>query len=276
MTLHTKCLFTLVLTAVLWSPSGFIMKNVEASALAIAGTRAFFAVLTLSVLNRKNMPSRLPNKKQCLAAIMMASIALTFVVANQLTTAANAILLQYTAPVWVAIAAPFFLKEKTNRQDWLFIIVTFCGIGVFFLDNLSSAGLLGMGVALGGGISYAGLAMVLRCVKEEEKTICIVYGNALLVAAGLFAVSDFHPSLRELALLVFAGIMQNGVGYYLFCRASRGVSALEMMLVTTLEPILNPVWVYLGIGEQPGTYALVGGAVVLITVTLWSVIKSKE
>ena len=73
--------------------------------------------------------------------------------------------------------------------------------------------------------------------------------------------------------MALAGVGQFGIPYYLYTRASRGVSSLEMVLITTLEPILNPVWVFLVVGEKPGVWALIGGAVVLLTVTIWSIIK---
>jgi drug/metabolite transporter (DMT)-like permease len=104
----------------------------------------------------------------------------------------------------------------------------------------------------------------------------MMYGNLLLAALGLFVWQPPWPGARDMLLLAFAGIFQMGLSYYLFCLSSRGVTALEMTLVPVLEPVLNPIWVYMGIGEKPGAWALVGGCVVLSGITAWSVLKSRK
>jgi drug/metabolite transporter (DMT)-like permease len=125
-------------------------------------------------------------------------------------------------------------------------------------------------------MAYAGLAMFLRREPEERRAVSIIYGNLLLCLLGLLVWRPPWPSAPDLLLLALAGVIQLGLPYYLFTLASRGVTALEMVLVTALEPILNPLWVFLGLGERPALWSLVGGVVVLLSITLWSVLKARD
>jgi drug/metabolite transporter (DMT)-like permease len=270
LSLHAKCLLGLVITAILWSCGGVIIKNVQAPPLIAAAIRALFAALTLAVIHRKNLGSCMPGKAQLLGAAALGLHCLAFVTATKLTTAANAILLQYTAPVWVAIFAPLFLHEQTRRRDWVFIAVIFAGMGLFLIDSLSAGSLPGTAAAVCAGITYAALILFLRHAKAEDKGVSMVYGNALLFLAGFSLAGFALPSAHDIFLLALAGVFQIGVPYYLFGLASRGVTALEMVLVTTLEPILNPVWVFLSIGELPGLWSIAGGCAVLGAVVVWS------
>jgi drug/metabolite transporter (DMT)-like permease len=163
-----------------------------------------------------------------------------------------------------------FLHEQTRRRDWVFIAVIFAGMGLFFIDSLSAGSLSGTAAGVCAGITYAALILFLRHAKPEDKGVSMVYGNALLCLAG-FSLGGFAlPSAHDILLLALAGVFQIGAPYYLFGLASRGVNALEMVLVTTLEPILNPVWVFLSIGERPGLWTIAGGCAVLGAVVIWS------
>jgi drug/metabolite transporter (DMT)-like permease len=276
MSLRVKSLCYLALAALLWSSSGITIKSVEWAPLPLAAARGLMGAVTLALLCRRHLAWRRPSRGQGLAMLFYLLLTISFVVSTKLTTAANAILLQYTAPVWVALFAPVFLKESTRRLDWLFIGLTFGGMAVFFMDSLSLEGVRGIFTAIVSGMAYAGLAMVLRREPEERKAVSIVYGNLLLCLLGLLVWRPPWPPLSDLLLLAVAGIFQLGLPYYLFTLASRGVTALEMVLVTALEPILNPLWVFLGLGERPAPWSLAGGAVVLLAVTLWSVLKARD
>jgi len=226
------------------------------------------------LITRRSMDWRPPSKGQWWGAIFMALVSLSFVSATKLTTAANAILLQYTAPVWVAIFAPLVLRERTSGRDWFFIAVTFGGMGLFFMDSVSGEGKLGIVLAILSGMAFAGLPMAMRYVRDDQPFKCLVYGNLLILLAGLPFWRAPWPDAADILLIVIAGVVQYGFPYYLYALASKGVTTLEMVLITALEPILNPVWVFLAIGERPGTWALIGGAVVLSTITTWSVLKT--
>jgi len=274
MTHRTKCLVFLVITAILWSAAGVIIKSVNWNPGAIASVRGLAAAITISLLAHKNFDWSPPDRSQWILAGFMAMICFAFVTATKLTTAANAILLQYTAPVWVALAAPLILRERTSGRDWFFIIIAFSGMALFFKDNLSSEGLWGILVGFLCGIFFAGLAISLRYARNRQPMKSLVLGNLLVASMGLIFCRPPWPSAFEMMLLVLAGVIQIGLAYYLFTLASSGVSSLEMVLITALEPILNPIWVFLVIGERPGFWALIGGAIVLTTITAWSILKT--
>ncbi len=274
MTLRTKSLLFLLVTATLWSMSGVLIKTIDWNPLAIASSRSLVAALTIAFLARKTMRWTRPGRAQWTGAALMALLSLTFVSATKMTTAANAILLQYTAPVWVALLAPLVLRERTSGRDWLFITIAFGGMVMFFLDSLSAEGFWGIVLAIASGIIFAGLAISIRYNKGGERFQSVVYGNLLTAALGLFFWQSPWPAPGDILLIIFAGVVQLGLSYYLFTLASEGVSSLEMVLVTALEPILNPIWVFLAVGEQPGHWAMIGGAVVLVTITVWSVLKT--
>lgn len=273
MSLRVKCLLYLVATAILWSMSGVLIKSIDWNPLAIASSRSFVAMLTIAFLARKTIDWSLPNKPQWVGAICMALLSAFFVIATKLTTAANAILLQYTAPVWVALLAPLILHERTNRRDWFFILIVFAGMGLFFIDHLSTEGLLGMFFAILSGVAFAGLSISIRYVKDNQPFKLMIYGNMLMLAAGLFFWRPPWPSPTGISLILFAGVVQFGISYYLFTLASKEATSLELVLITMIEPILNPVWVFLIVGEKPGLWSMLGGAVVVLTVTSWSVLK---
>ncbi|MDR2945418.1 MAG: DMT family transporter [Candidatus Adiutrix sp.] len=274
MSLRTKSLLFLLAAASLWSLSGVLVKTIDWNPLALASSRSLVAGFTIIFLTRRTLDRRPPSRPQWWGAVFMALVGLTFVSATKLTTAANAILLQYTAPVWVAIFAPLVLRERTSGRDWFFIALTFGGMAMFFMDSVSAEGFWGIILAIMSGLAFAALPMALRYVKDDQPFKCLIYGNFLLFLVGLPFWRAPYPDLGDVGLIIFAGVVQYGLPYYLYALASKGVSTLEMVLVTALEPILNPIWVFLAIGEQPGLWSLIGGAVVLLTITAWSVLKT--
>ncbi|MDR2504304.1 MAG: DMT family transporter [Deltaproteobacteria bacterium] len=277
LTPRARSLILLAAAAMLWSTSGLIIKSVDWTPLGMASMRSAFAIPILLFFNRGRLvPPCLPSPAQVVGALCLAMVSASFIAANKLTTAANAILLQYSAPVWVALAAPLFLRERTRAGDWFFISLTFGGMSLFFMDALSMEGLMGNLLAVVSGVFYAGLSMALRCESGDEKGMSMLYGNILLALTGAIFWRPPWPSAQDVLLLALAGFFQFGLPYYLFSLASRGATALEMVLLTTLEPVLNPIWVFVGLGETPGAHALLGGAVVLGSVILWSVLKSRR
>jgi drug/metabolite transporter (DMT)-like permease len=278
MTSRGKCLFFLVATAVLWSTAGVIVKSVSWNPGAIVSYRSFWSGLTLVILLRirGGLDLSWPTPPQWGGALSLALLSCCFVGATKLTTAANAILMQYTAPVWVALLAPLFLQEKTSRRDWFFIGLTFGGLALFFLDTLTIQGLKGLALGALGGVSFAGLALCMRQSRGAPPMKILIYGNLLAFLGGLYFLGQPWPPAGDLALVAIAGIFQFGLSYYLFSLASQGVSSLEMVLVTAIEPILNPIWVFLIIGEKPGGWSLAAGPPPLVTVTAWSVIQSRK
>jgi drug/metabolite transporter (DMT)-like permease len=267
---HSRALVLLTLAALCWSLGGLLIKRIDWPPLAVAGGRGIIAALFLIATNR-GLRFHF-SRDQILGAIGYAACTVTFCVATKLTTAANAILLQYTAPVWIALFGAWFLGERATRADWLTIVVVLGGMGLFFADSLELTNVLGNSIAVLSGVSFAGMTIALRKQKDTSASESIILGNLLAFFVGLPWILR-APALTtagwtSLALL---GLVQLGVSYWLYARAIKHVTALEAVLIPVIEPILNPVWVLLALHEKPAPLALVGGTLVLGAVTLRAV-----
>jgi drug/metabolite transporter (DMT)-like permease len=254
--------------ALCWSVGGLLIKLVAWSPLAVAGGRGFIAAAFLAVFAPRFRFTW--SAAQIGGAVAYAATTVLFVTANKLTTAANAILLQYTAPVWIALFGAWFLGERATRADWATIVVVFGGMTLFFCDNLQFKGIEGNVVALASGVAFAAMTMLLRKQKDTSAVESIFLGDLLAGVIGLpfMLTGGPLPHAAGWVALALLGTVQLGLSYLLYARAIRHVTALEAVLIPVLEPILNPVWVLLFLGERPGRYALAGGAVVLTAVTL--------
>jgi drug/metabolite transporter (DMT)-like permease len=196
-----------------------------------------------------------------------------FVIANDRTTAANAIFLQYTAPIYVALLAGSFLGEKTRRIDWVCIGLALFGVALFFRDDFDARGLVGIIVALASGVSFASMVMLLRREKDASPESSLLLGNLLTAAVGLPFGWGHNLSGHEWAILGVLGAVQLGIPYILYSIAIKRVTALEAILIPMLEPILNPIWVALTKGEVPGAWSLIGGGLVLGAVLIRSLAR---
>ncbi len=268
---HTRSLAQLMLAALCWSLGGVLIKNVDWPPLAVAGGRGLIAAAFLGATSRGLKFRWSP--VQLGAAVAYAATTVLFVVANKLTTAANAILLQYTAPVWIALFGAWFLGERATRADWLTVGAVLAGMALFFADGLQFSGVTGNVFALASGVSFAAMILMLSRQKNSGPPLeSIILGNLIAFAIGLpFMVRAPLPSAGGLGALMVLGVVQLGVSYWLYARALRHVTALEAVLVPVVEPILNPLWVLLALGEKPSGLALVGGVIVLTAVTLRAV-----
>jgi drug/metabolite transporter (DMT)-like permease len=271
---RTRAMLLLAATALIWSSGGLAIKLVDLPPLAITGVRSALSALTLAVLFRGKLSLRL-TPAQGLAAVSYAALLITNVVATKLTTAANAILLAYTAPVYVALFAPRLLGEKTRPSDWLFILAVLGGMTLFFLDRLSAQGLSGNLVAVGSGLCYAGFTLAMRAQKDASPVESVLLGHVLTAFVGLPFLLQGLPSAQDWLGLAYLGVIQQGVSLVLYVWCIKRLGALEAILVMTLEPILNPVWVALGVGELPGLWACLGGAVVVGAVTLRALVQAR-
>jgi len=264
---HTRAVGQLVLAALCWSLGGLLIKSVPWPPLAVAGGRGLIAGLFLLATNRGlrfHFSSR-----QILGALGYAACTVTFCTATKLTTAANAILLQYTAPVWVALFSAWLLGERSTRHDWITIAAVLGGMGLFFADSLETGHLAGNAIAALSGVCFAGMTIALRSQKGGSPVESIILGNGLAFLIGLPWIAH-APSLSAAGWLSLGtlGLVQLGASYWLYARAIRHVTALEAVLIPVIEPILNPVWVLLAVGEHPTSLSLLGGAIVLSAVTL--------
>ncbi|HNW77396.1 MAG TPA: DMT family transporter [Candidatus Competibacteraceae bacterium] len=259
---HRRALLLLMITAVLWSLGGVLIKWVDWNPVAIAGTRSLIGAALIGMVFRREL--RFDGSfAQIGGALAYAGTVVLFVIANKLTTAANAILLQYTAPIYVALFSPWFLGERASRRDWLILLVMMGGMVLFFFDDLNLDGYLGNGVALASGLCFAWLTLFLRRQKDGFPLPSLLLGNLLAGVIGLPFMFQSMPDASSWIGLLLLGVVQLGLPYILYALALRHVTAVEGILIPMIEPVLNPVWVFLLLGESPSPWALVGGAVIL-------------
>ena len=250
---------------VLWSLGGPLIKWVEWNPLAIAGARSAIAAVILLVVLRR--PRITWSVAQVGGAMAYAATVILFVAATKLTTAANAILLQYTSPVYAALLGWWFLGERVTWGDWITIAVVIGGMLLFFLDRLTVGGMWGNVLALASGITFAGMTTLLRKQKDGSPLESVLMGNILTALIGLPFMFQRAPGGSTWVGLILLGVFQLGLSYVLYSEAIKRITALEAILVSVVEPILNPIWVLLVMHEAPGRWAVLGGVVVLGAVT---------
>lgn len=269
---HGISILYLLITAILWSTGGLLIQSIDAHPFAIAGGRSMIAGVLLWVYLRK--PRFTFSKAQLAGALFYALTVILFVLANKLTSAANAILLQYTGPIHVALFSWMFLKEKVTKIDWLAIIAVIVGMSLFFMDDISTDGMLGNIVAILAGMAFAGLAISLRMQKDESPLESILLGN---IVTGLFGFAWLYQSMPmnqdSMIGLLLLGIVQLGIPYILYAKAIQHVTALESILIPVLEPLLNPLWVFLASGIIPGYGACIGGVIVVTAIIGRSIVQ---
>jgi drug/metabolite transporter (DMT)-like permease len=264
------------LTALLWSSSGILVKSVNWNPMAVASARGLVSGLTIWALTCGGFRPRAITRHHALAGLSLCMLSVCFISAMKLTTAANTVVLQFTAPVWVAIFAPLALKERTRARDWAFIAVIFGGILLFFLDELAPGRARGNVLALVSGVFFAMMAMSMRRVKDDSPEQAMIFGNLMCFAAGLWFWRPPWPDAKGVVMILLLGVFQLGISYWLYTRALPRAGALELVTITMLEPVLSPLWVFILLGERPGPWALCGGAVVLVSVFAWGVLKARE
>ena len=264
----------LLLTALLWSLGGVLIKSIDWNPIAIAGSRSLIAagliaILRPSVLRRFSWTAVLGGMAYTCTVVL-------FVVSTKLTTAANAIFLQYTAPIYIALLSPWLLQERVRRLDWILIGIAFGGIALFFCDRLSWEGTWGVVAALASGFSYAWLTVLMRREKSASPEAAVFIGNLMTV---LVAAPAMWPPVNlghNLPWLIALGVVQLTIPYLLYARAIRYVRALDASLISMIEPILNPIWVMFAVGERPTPWSITGGCIVLGTSLLRSILASRE
>jgi drug/metabolite transporter (DMT)-like permease len=269
----TKSILYMVVCATLWSIGGIFIKMVPWNALAIAGVRsAIAAVIVYAYIRHKKINLKFV-KSAFLSGAFLSGIFLCFVVANKLTTAANAIVLQFTSPVFILILAAVFLHRKCRKGDLITVVATLAGISLFFFDQLSPGGILGNCFGILAGLMVACAYLVVGEVDEETRMTGILLGQIFTAVIGLPALFFTEISVTPSAVIsmVILGIFQLGIPYVLFGLAMKDGSALACNLIGAIEPLLNPVWVFLFTGEAPGFFALVGAGIVIIAITLWCI-----
>lgn len=271
---HKRALALLALCGLFWSTAGVLIKLVDWHPGAIWSARCAIAAILLYAVRRPTFASI--TRAEWGAAAALAATTGLFIVANKLTTAANAILIQYSAPVWVALLGTWFLGERASRLDWTVIGIVLGGITLFFVDQLTLDHAAGNVVALAAGVAFAFGAMTMRMVgrtPDSDPLRPLLLGNMMGAVLGApFWLMAPLPDATGWGALLALGLVQQAAAYFCYAAAVRHATAIDVMLVPVIEPILSPLWVALAFGEWPSRWAAVGGAIVVGAVTLRGVV----
>jgi drug/metabolite transporter (DMT)-like permease len=251
--------------ALLWSSGGLAIKLVPLGALGVVFWRSCVSGVFLLVVFR---PSRERWRHAAPSTVAVyALMILTFVSATKMTTAANAIFLQYTGPLYVLALAPFVLKEPFRKADAAAVALALVGMSLFFVGRLDPGALAGNLMAVASGLFFGLTILLLRRDASADAIPSVIAGNLAAAALALpFAWGHLTLDTRGVALVLFLGIVQMGISYVLFVKGLRTVPAAEASLLGMLEPTFNPLWAFLGLGERPSARAILGGAIVLAAV----------
>ena len=269
---HRIGVLLLLAAAVLWSLNGLLIKTLQAGGVGgctIAAYRSLLAAVVLApwALRRR---TPIPEKGWLLATVLaFTGMCATFVIATTMTSAANAIILQYTAPAWVFLFSPIILGESARGRQWAALGGAMIGVAVIFLWQFNTDA-PGLTVALASGLVFGVQSVLFRRVRAVPPLVlafvcCAGSGLVLLPVAVL--VAPAAPPGPQFALLALMGVVQFGLPYILYSAGIARVRAQEAILIVMLEPVLNPLWVWLGRGESPSAGTVLGGVVILLSVT---------
>lgn len=279
LTRQHRAMGIMVICALLWSIGGLFIKLISWDPLLIAGIRSLIAAVVTGIYLKITGQKLVFNKLSFLSGLAVGSVCALFVFATKLTTAANAVVIQYSSPIWVLLIGTVFLKKPLHRRDIIVVLAAFIGMILFFMDQLSPGNMLGNFIAILSSVSLAGVFLVNGQAKDADavRFTGILLGHSmcgLLTFVGLF-LYPFQPTGAEIGYILILGIIQIAAPYILLAIASKNCPPLAGNLISMLEPVLNPVWVMLFYGEKPGFYALIGSAVIIIAVGVWTVADAR-
>jgi drug/metabolite transporter (DMT)-like permease len=268
----------LLAAALLFSTGGVAIKACALSGWQIAGFRALIAAAAFSLL----LPEarRGYSRRNALVAVVYAATLILFVNATKLTTAANAIFLQSTAPLYVLLLGPWLLHERLRRDDLVILISVALGMALFFIGSdeatpIASNPWLGNLLGAGSGLTWALTVVAVRAIASSGGSTANMFfvGNLLAFVFCLIMAPQIQlPAFTDWAILLYLGIFQIAAAYMLLSRGIRQVRALEASLLVLLEPVLNPVWVWLVHAEKPSAWAIAGGLIIVAATAARTVI----
>lgn len=275
----TSPVIYVILAVLLWSTGGLFIKVTSLDAYQVTFFRSLLAGITVLVLTAHKGLSI--NFFGVITSVIYATLLFLFVWATKHTTAANAIFLQYTAPIYILILAPFAIGEKFHWRDLATIVFCIGGMSLFFVGKLEISDYQGNLAALCSGVFLGLYIMLLRHPRAlgMNSTITVIYGNFLLALLTLPSGIAAFPTitLTDAGAVAFLGIFQIGISYILFIKGvTGGTRPLDASIIGFIEPLLNPVWVFLFVGERPSSWALLGGAIIIATVAVHTFVNTSS
>ena len=268
----------MLLCAAMWSIGGLFIKLIPWSPLAIAGVRSLIAAIVVLVYMRVNKLKLCINRRVIISAFFLAATFLTFVSATKLTTSANAVVLQYTSPIFIMIISAILFGKKFKKTDIVAVCITIVGMILFFFDQLDKGHALGNIIGFISGITFAAMFVSTDDGDSAHRMSGMFLGHAFTAVVGIPFLFSAQTEINFLSIgyILILGVVQLGIPYVLYGRASENCPPLACSLLAMIEPVLNPIWVLLATGEAPGVFALIGGIVIIATVTVWCIYRDKK
>lgn len=273
-----KAILQMLSCAALWSTAGIFIKLIPWNPFAIAGWRSLIAAATVLIFFKVWKVKYKFTPRSFLIGALMCMTFFAFVLANKLTTAANAIVLQFTSPLFLMVFSSILYREKFRRADIAAVFVTMCGMALFFFDRLQPGYLAGNFTAILSGVFVAGMYLAIGKADEQARMGGMLLGHIFTALFGVPVIFIVPASISFSSVLCILalGIFQLGIPYILLTLSSKNCPPLACSLLGAVEPLLNPIWVYIFSGEKPGTFALLGGVVVISSVTVWCIKQSRD
>ena len=262
--------------SVCWSIGGLCFKYIPWSAMSIIGLRALLAAIVYAIF-RKSLKVSL-TRGNILAAIFISATTVLFVFANQMTTAAAAVMLQFTSPIFVLLIQFILYKQKPKLSEALAVTITILGMLLFFADRLEPGQMLGNILALISGVTFA-LVFVCNRRPDTDPEQSVMLGfliNAAVFTPFAFFDPNITTQIVPWAFILLMGIVQVGLAYVFFTIGIKRTPALLASLIVALEPVLSPIWVAIFHTERPGGYAITGGVVIILTVVGYNIWVTKK
>jgi len=263
----------MLLASVCFSLGGLLCKMIPWSAMAINGFRDLLGSLVIGGYLLATKHRLRVNGTVIAGAACMFGVTTLFVMANKMTTAANTIVLQYTAPIWIVLLMALFFRQKPQRVDLIAMAAVFAGILCFFVDSLSTGGIAGDLVAVLAGICYAGL-FILNSFEKGDALSSLFLGQlaaGVILTPTLARESDFSGS--AMTAVIVLGLVQVGLGYIFFYQGTKNTHPVTASLVAGVEPVLNPILVAVFWGETLTPLAILGAVIVIAAILLYNVFK---
>ena len=277
MSKKNKAIIQMIVCSVLWSIAGIVIKQINCSAVVITGFRSLFSALTVHAFMKFAKLKFTFSRRVVPTAICMCITFFCFVGANKLTTAANAIVLQFTSPVFVMLISAVIYKTKFKPSDIAAVAATLFGISLFFLDQLDSGSMLGNIIAILAGFFMAGIFVFGGNSSRAERMTGTLIGHIMTAVIGISFLPFTQNVIDGKAVVGFVilGVFQLGIPYILVALALSNCPPLACNLIGVIEPLLNPVWVFIFNGERPGKNAFIGAVIILVSITVWCIYKDR-
>ena len=266
----------MLIACILFSTGGILCKLIPWSPLAINGVRNLFGGTLIGLYLLATHHKLRFNLKILVGAICMGGVTTLFIVANKLTTAANAIVLQYSAPIWLIIISALFLHKKPKAKEIITIVFVLIGIIFFFLDGIGSGNTWGNFAALGAGLFYSGL-FLLNSLPDADALSSLFYGQlgtGILLSPLVFKETDF--STVPVVTVICLGLFQVGLAYIFFNQATKYTSPVTASIIAGIEPILNSVLVMIFWGEMLEPLSLVGAVIVIAAILIYNIFTARS